>query len=186
MYNDNRFNYIESNINRMNFTRNYSNNKRSASPRIINNNRIANYYYKDEKPNILYNNINIKEELLNPQYQNCTNPINYIHNQSLLYANYTPAYNNSSNNYYPNNLQQTIYYDPVIPSSNRYLYNYFPQIMPRNYNNKSFENVSEEKTKKEKNNNGIKLSIINYETQYPMTFFSAKPSNKKKNVNSKL
>jgi hypothetical protein len=173
----------------MNFTRNYSNNKRSASPRIINNNRIDNYYYKDENPNILYNNINIKEELLNPQYQNCTNPMNYIHNQGSIYADYIPAYNNSSNNYYSNRHQQTIYYDQVIPPSNKYIYtdgnikyNYFPQMMPRNYNNKSFENASEEKIKKDKNKNGIKLSIINYETQYPMTFFSAKPSNKKKTL----
>ena len=182
MYNDNRLNYEDNNINQMNFIGHYSNNKRSISPKLINNQRIDKYYYNEGNPNMSNKNINIKEKLLNPEYRNYTNPPNYIHQQNLQYPEYIPPYNNSSNNYHPNQFQQNIYYDQIMPTSNKCIYtngnmnyNYFPQIMSKNNNNKQIKNDSVEKNK-----SGVKLNILNYETQYPMTFFSEKPINKKK------
>ena len=194
MYNDNRFNYDKNNIKRMTYMGRYPNNKRSISPKIINNRRIDIYNCNNEKQNMFYKNVNIKEEQLNSQYQDYTNPMNYIYHHNSQYHDYIHPYNNSSNKYYPNQLQQNFYFEPIIPPSNQYIftdgnriYNYFPQIIPRNLNNKTIKHFSEEKNKNkknkiEKNKNGINLNISNYETQYPMTFFTRKPSTKKRTL----
>ena len=192
MYNGDRFNYDENNINQLKFVDNYLNNKRAISPRIVEDPRMRNYYFNQQNPNnnILYKNININEELLNAQYQNYSNPIHFIQHQNPLYSDYIP------NNYYPNPNQQNIYYEQIIPANNNYIYrdgnlnnNYFPQLFPHSQNNRISKNGYIFEKNKEENinnsevsNNGVKLSISNCQTQYPMTYLSNGPFKKIKRI----
>ena len=189
MYNGNRFNYDENNINQLNFVNNYANNNRSISPRIVEEQRMGNYYFNEENQikNILFKNINMNEGLSNAQYQNLTNPMNFIQPHNPQYSDYI------SNNYYPHPTQQNIYYEPIIPTNNKYIYsgdninynNSFPKIIPQNHNNQISKNdyINENNNQKNINKNakyknGVKLSISNCKTQYPMTYLSAEPFQK--------
>ena len=200
MYNLNRFNYEEKNYNNLSYINNYQNIKRIASPKLLNNPRINNFYYNGGNQNndVLYKNINTNEDILNHQYQNYTNPINLVHQQKQIYPNYIEYYN-TANNFYPSHNHQNIFYEPIIPSNNNYLYidtNYIPNIIPSSINNKIIENdyiennIIIKKSKIDNYKNGLKLNIKNYETQYPMTYLSTNPFKKREeyiqNYNIKL
>ena len=183
MYNLNRYNYEENNTNNLYFINKYPDIKRTASPQIINNKRRNNYYFNEanQKKRILKNR---NEDILNPQYQYNTNPINFIQQQNQKYSDYI-SYNNDSNNYYP--IQNLNYHEQIKSQNHNYLYtdhNIIPNVIPHNYQNNKIiynDNINENNGDQNKYKNGVKLNITNYETQYPMTFLNANP-HKKRNI----
>ena len=189
MYNVNRLNYGNNEYNNPNIIIKYPN-QRIQSSQMINNQRIDNYYYNEEtfNKNILYNINNLNKESLDSQYQNNTNPINFVQNPNPNYI----AYNSIPNNFYPNPPQnpQSFYYRQMIPSNNSYLFqnaniNYIPNIIPNKHNNVKENdhfkvNNRLQNPKLDEYKNGVKLDIRNCETQYPLTFLSSDPFRQKK------
>ena len=191
MYNPNRFNYEGRNINNINYINKYPTIKinRTISPKIGNNSRIGNYYYIEGKQNknLLYKNININEELLNTQYPNYINPINFPQPQNQNYYNYF-SNNNNQSNFYPFQNTQNVFFEQILPPTNEYLYtdiNFLPNAIPQhNKKNNLIHNdyVCENNNKYKNDNykNGVNLNITNCETQYPMTFLSNDSCKQKK------
>ena len=131
-------------INSLNFMRNFNSKKRILSPKAIQESKTDNYYYSSENEikKSLYNNININQPQLNQQYQNYTNPINYIQQQE---QNYQGSLNAQNNYYLP---QQNFYNEEEIimnnPNNDNFIYaenikynynnNYSPIVIPQNEN----------------------------------------------------
>ena len=176
------------------FAKNYSNKQRDYSPIMKKERKPAKYYIIEECPNKSLLNKSINEDLYNSQYQNYTNPINYI----KQYPNYM-----TSNNFYPSR-QNMVYYENVIPPGNKYLYNdnkynynYTPNFVPQSANDRIYMNMDQmsninefqkenninpykNKIKADKYKNGINLNISNFETQYPLTYLNDDPYHKRK------
>ena len=185
--NSDDFNLIE-------FAKNYSNQQRNYSPIMKKERKPAKYYIIEECPNKSLLNKSINEDLYNSQYQNYTNPINYIQQ----YPNYM-----TSNNFYPSR-QNMVYYENVIPPGNKYIYNdsnynynFVPNFVPQSANDRMYMNMSQmaninefqnenninphkNKVKADKYKNGINLNISNFETQYPLTYLNDDPYHKRK------
>ena len=197
MYNLNMLNYKEKYFNNLNYINNYQSKNRVSSPKRLNNPRITNYYNDiNHYNNILYKNINSNEEIYS-QYQNNTNPINRMHHHKQQYPNHLDYYY-TSENFYPSQNAQNIYYENYMPDNINYLYkdtNYIPNIIQENRKNKiSKEYIENKKDLRNSGidgtNNGLKLNITNCETQYPQTYLNANPFKKReeyiKNYNSKI
>ena len=161
--------------NNSNFTSIPSERRRNISPKTIADKYITNIIYSK-----------------NPIYPNYINPINYLNNSNPQYPYYFTDYN-ALNNYNINNSQQNFYYGENYSNYNRYLYP--DENFLNNYNiinNKKainirlikqpkpiMRNVVNEKMRKKKKNNYVKLDIINCETQSPiMTCLNADPYSK--------
>ena len=181
-------------FNLITFAKNYSNQKRKYSPIMKKERKPAKYYIIEECPNKSLLNKNINEDLYNSQYQNYTNPINYIQQ----YPNYM-----TSNNFYPSR-QNMVYYENVIPPGNKYIYNdnnynynYVPNFVPQIANDRIYMNIGQmgninefqkenninsykNKIKPDKYKNGVNLNISNFETQYPLTYLNDDPYHKRK------
>ena len=181
-------------FNLIKFAKNYSNKQRNYSPIIKKERKPAKYYIIEECPNKGLLNKSINEDFYNSQYQNYTNPINYI----KQYPNYM-----TSNNFYPSR-QNMVYYENVIPPENKYIYNdnkynynYAPNFVPQSANDRIYMNMDQmsnindfqkenninpykNKIKADKYKNGINLNISNFETQYPLTYLNDDPYHKRK------
>lgn len=181
-------------FNPIQFAKKYSNSNKKYSPIMKRERKPAKYYIIEECPNKGFLNKSINEDLLNSQYQNYTNPINFIQQ----YPNYM-----TSNNFYPSR-QNMVLYENINPPGNKYLYNdnnynynYAPIFVPQSANDRTYMNMSnmanldefqkenninlhKNKIRADKYQNGINLNISNFETQYPLTYLNDDPYHKRK------